>query len=336
MKKEKFTTIKKLIRQKSNFVIVTHWSPDGDAMGSSLGLYHFLKALKKKVKVIVPNDYPDFLKWLPGSKDVIIHENNSSLAEKFILKSELVFTLDFNHLGRIEALGNFIAKTGVDCFMIDHHQLPDNYAKYFFHDVKSCSTAQLVYEFIKGCTGIKVIDKKIATCLYTGIMTDTGSFRFPSTTSDTHKIVAELIAKGANNSAIYNAVYDEYTADRMKLLGYCLNKMVILESYQAAYIDLSEEEQKKYNFKKGDTEGVVNYALSIKGIKLSAFFAHRDGMIKISFRSKGNFDVNLFSRNHFSGGGHKNAAGGKSHETLSITVKRFVDVLAQYKKELNA
>lgn len=335
MKKVSNPTIRSLINKHQNFSIVTHWSPDGDAMGSSLGLYHFLKALKKKVNVIVPNDYPSFLKWLPGSKNVLIHEIETQKADKAILQSDIIFILDFNHLGRIEKLGNSILLSGKDCFMIDHHQQPDKFAKYYYHDVKSCSTAQLVYELINGAYGQKHIDKKIATCLYTGIMTDTGSFRFPSTTASTHKVIAKLIEKGANNSEIYNAVYDDYTADRLKLLGYCLNKMVVIPEYHAAYIDLSEEEQQKYNFQKGDTEGVVNYALSIRGIRFSAFFAHRDGMIKISFRSKGKFDVNEFARKHFSGGGHKNAAGGKSNETLSITVKRFIETLSNYKSQLS-
>lgn len=334
MRKDSFKVFKPLISKAKTISIITHWSPDGDAMGSSLGLYHFLRSLKKNVKVIVPNDYPGFLAWLPGNNTVLNHQKDEKKTAALIAKSDIIFTLDFNSYGRIEKLGELVAKSTAVKVLIDHHQQPENFADYYFHDVLSCSTCELIHEFICGIAGKKAIDKKIATCLYTGIMTDSGSFRFPSTTAKTHRIVADLIDAGADNDVIYNSVHDDYSKERLKLLGYSLNKMEVLDDMHTAFISLSQSEQDQYNYQKGDTEGVVNYALSIRGIIFSAFFAERDGVVKISFRSKGKFDVNKFARTHFNGGGHKNAAGGKSDKTLDQTVLDFVDILPLYKKEL--
>lgn len=336
MQKSTAAEFKKALSKATNISIVTHWSPDGDAMGSSLGLYHYLKAKGKNVKVIVPNDYPNFLYWLPGNASVLNHQKHTKKVNDFVMKSDIVFTLDFNSFKRIEELGKVVEKSPAIKILIDHHQQPDQYAKLYFHDVEACSTCELVYEFIALMKDTKLVDKKIATCLYTGILTDTGSFRFPSTTARTHKIVAELIDKGADNSEIYNAIHDDNTVSRLKLLGYCLSeKMVVMEDIKTAYIALTEKEQDEFFYQKGDTEGVVNYPLSIKGIKFSAFFAERDGIIKTSFRSKGKFDVNLFARKHFSGGGHKNAAGGKSDEAMAKTIENFLKTLPLYKKELS-
>jgi phosphoesterase RecJ-like protein len=335
MRKDSLSTFKTVLAKASTISIITHWSPDGDAMGSSLGLYHYLKDKKKNVKVIVPNDYPDFLKWLPGNNTVLVHEKEEKKANAFVSKSDVIFTLDFNSFKRIEKLGEVVAVSKAIKILVDHHQNPDDYADYYYHDVKSCSTSELICELICGMGGKKVLNKKIATCLYTGILTDTGSFRFPSTTAYTHRIVADLIDAGADNSAIYNAVNDDFSKEKIQLLGYCLNKMEVLEGYHAAYISLSEKEQEKYNYQKGDTEGVVNYALSIRGIRFSAFFSERDGMIKISFRSKGKFDVNQFARKYFSGGGHINAAGGKSDKALEDTIIDFKKAIQSYKSELN-
>lgn len=336
MQKSTATQFTKVLTKAKNISIVTHWSPDGDAMGSSLGLYHFLKSKGKNVKVIVPNDYPQFLYWLPGNASVLNHQKHTKKVDDFIKKSDMVFTLDFNSFKRIEELGKVVEQSNAIKVLIDHHQQPDQYAQLYYHDVNACSTCELVYEFISLLKGRKLIDKKIATCLYTGILTDTGSFRFPSTTSKTHKIVADLIDKGADNAEIYNAIHDDNTISRLKLLGYCLSKkMVVMEEYKTAFISLSEKEQDDFLYQKGDTEGVVNYPLSIKGIKFSAFFAERDGVIKTSFRSKGKFDVNLFARKHFNGGGHKNAAGGKSDDSLQKSIDNFLAVLPLYKKDLS-
>lgn len=325
MRKDSFAKFKALIKKSENIVIVTHWSPDGDAMGSSLALYNYLLKIKKKATVIVPNEYPEFLFWLPGNNKVLNFSSETEKVKKVIAKSDAIFTLDFNSFKRLERLGEVVNASKATKVLIDHHQQPDNYADLVFHDVKACSTCELIYDLIVGLGGKKLIDKKIASCLYTGLMTDTGSFRFPSVTANTHKILGDLLEKGAVPSEIHSEIYDTYSYERMKLLGYALTeKMVVLTYKQTAYITLNDHELKKFNYQKGDTEGLVNYPFSIKGIKFSALIVEQDGKIKMSFRSKGKFDVNTFARNNFNGGGHINAAGGKSDLNLHDTVEKFL------------
>ena len=333
MKKNKFSDLKKVVAKAKNISILTHVSPDGDAMGSSLGLFHYLKK-NKNVKVIVPNSFPGFLEFLPASKQIIVFEGSEAKAKKQLASSDLIFILDFNNYSRLEKLSELLNTTHAPKILIDHHREPDTCFDYYFHDEHASSTAELVFDFIKGIDPKNKLDKHAATCLHTGIMTDTGSFRFPSTSEKTFRIAADLIKAGANNSDVYNKVYDENTEQRLKLLGYCLEKLTFLHDYNAAFIALSEEELKRFDYKKGDTEGIVNYALSVRGTKFSAFFSDKDGSIKMSFRSKGKFDVNKFARAHFNGGGHMNAAGGISKLSLQQTVENFLNALPNYKKEL--
>jgi len=222
--------------------------------------------------------------------------------------------------------------------MIDHHQQPDDYAKYMYSDVSMSSTCEMVYNFIEMLDDLDKIDADIATCLYTGIMTDTGSFRFPSTTSATHHIIGNLIKKGANNSEIHNNIMDTNSYERTQLLGRALSNLKVIPEYRTAYITLSQDELNLFNFKKGDTEGFVNYGLSLKGIIFAAIFIenHQENIIKISLRSKGDFSVNELSRTHFSGGGHTNAAGGKSDLNMNDTIDKFISILPQYKQDLKA
>lgn len=336
MQKDPFPKFKALLKKSDNIVIVTHFNPDGDAIGSSLALYNYLVKTGKHVSVITPNDYPDFLQWLPGNKKVVEYSNNSKKATSLIAKCDLIFTLDFNNYSRLEGLGDLLKDSAAAKILIDHHQQPDNYATLMYHDVKACSTCELIYEFIVGLGGKKMIDRDIASCLYTGIMTDTGSFRFDSVTPVTHHILAHLLETGIVPSDIHSAIYDTYSESRVRLLGYCLTeKMVVLPEYQTAYISLSEEELNRFQHKKGDTEGIVNYPFSIKGIRFCAFFSEGEGKIKISFRSKGKFDVNQFARKHFNGGGHINAAGGRGNvNNLAATIKEFLALLPDYKKEI--
>ena len=336
MQKDSFPKFKALLKKSNNIVIVTHYNPDGDAMGSSLALYNYLIKTKKNVTVITPNEYPEFLHWLSGNKKVVQYSKQSKKATSLIQKSDLIFTLDFNNYSRLEGLGEVLKLATAKKILIDHHQQPDDYATLYYHDVAACSTCELVYEFICGLGGKQLIDKTIAACLYTGIMTDTGSFRFDSVTPQTHLILAHLLATGLKPSDIHTSIYDTYTESRVKLLGYCLTeKMVVIPEFQTAYISLSEKELQKFDHQKGDTEGIVNYPFSIKGIKFCAFFSEGEGKIKISFRSKGSFDVNQFARKHFNGGGHINAAGGRGHVyDLQKTVKEFVDLLPTYKKAI--
>lgn len=337
MTAQQIIEIKELLSTPQNIVIIPHRNPDGDAIGSSLALYHYLKN-EHDVTVISPNDYPGFLKWLPSdSKAIRFFDKQNSQSKKILDKATLIFLLDFNTLSRI---GDDMQKT-VEEFegtfiMIDHHQQPDNVAKYIYSDTSICSTCQMIYQFIDMLGNVDKIDADIATCLYVGIMTDTGSFRFSSTTSRTHRIVADLIDKGAENAKIHSNIYDTNSYGRLQLLGCALSNLKVVEEYRTAYITLSQAELDKFNFQKGDTEGVVNYALSLDGIIFAAIFIEdaEQRIIKISFRSKGAFSVNQFSRNHFNGGGHDNAAGGRSEISLEETVSNFLSLLPTYKTEL--
>ena len=223
MQKYSYLKFKTVLKKANNIVITTHWSPDGDAMGSSLALYNYLVQIGKKVKVVVPNPYPEFLNWLPGNKQVIIHQKNEAKVEKLVKSADLIFTLDFNSLKRIEKLGECLVNASAPIVMVDHHQMPDDYASYYFHDVKACSTCELIFDLIVGLGGKKLIDKKIAACLYTGIMTDTGSFRYPSVTANTHLVVSELLKTGMIPTDIHSAIYDTYSYERLKLLSFLLN-----------------------------------------------------------------------------------------------------------------
>jgi phosphoesterase RecJ-like protein len=328
MLKTSFSDFKKLLKKVKKVVILTHWSPDGDAMGSSLGMMHYLQKLGKTVKVIVPNAYPDFLHWLPGNKQVVNYQNDPAKAARIIKSSEVIFTLDFNSYSRLEELGKLIDQQPVPKVLIDHHQQPEDYPDYYFWDIKACSTCELIFEFITGMGDKKLLDRKIASSLYCGIMTDTGSFRYPSVTSKTHMVIAELLKTGIVPSDIHGAVYDSYSYSRLKLLGFALNeKLKLVEGYPAAYFTLSENELARFNYQKGDIEGLVNYPFSIKGIKVCALFNEGDNGVKVSFRSKGTIDMNKFARKYFNGGGHINAAGGKSNESLAATEKKFVELV---------
>jgi phosphoesterase RecJ-like protein len=327
--------IKKEIDRASYIVITTHKSPDGDAIGSSLGLYHYLKNKGKEVVVIVPDAFPDFLKWMPLSSDIVYFDKDKEIAEKHIGMSDLIFSLDYNALSRIGELGEVIGESKANKIVIDHHQNPQEFANHYYVDTDCCSTAQLIYEFINELGDIDSLTKEIAECLYCGIMTDTGSFRFPSTTAKTHQIIAHFLELGANGSKIHENVYDTYSEQRLRLLGYALTqKMKVFPEYNAAYISLSQEELKEYNFQKGDTEGLVNYPLSINGIKFAALITEKEHDISMSLRSKDDFYVNEFANKHFQGGGHIYASGGKSDLSLIDTIAKFEELLKEYKNKL--
>lgn len=330
MKTKSIAPLKKFLAKPKRIAIVTHWSPDGDAIGSSLGLWKYLKKTGHDATVVVPNEYPEFLHWMYGHKQVVDAMKKKKRAESILKNAELIFCLDFNELKRINSLGEIISQLPTPKVLIDHHPNPSDFADYVLHKTDASSTAELIYEFIAAMGGVKKIDKDIANCLYTGIMTDTGSFRFPSTSVKTHRIVASLMEAGAENSLNHNRIYDENSESRLRLLGYALSeKLVVMPEFHTAFFTLTDEEHDRFHFKRGDTEGLVNYALTISGIKFAAFFAERDNKIKCSFRSKGNFDVNLFARNGFNGGGHKNAAGGMLEIPLEDVVKKFKSLLPQ-------
>ena len=330
--------LKKILSTPKKVVIVPHKNPDGDAMGSTLGLYHYLEKLGHSATVIAPNDYQEFLKWIPGTESVVIHEKELDVTDALISDADLIFTLDFNALHRCGAMGIPIENSKAIKVMIDHHQQPDPYAAFMYSDVSMCSTCQMVYHFIEKMGDLDLIDTAIGEALYTGIMTDTASFRFPLTTSTTHRVIAHLIDVGVEKSKIHNSVYDTNSFGRLQLLGCALNNLRFLENFKTAYISLSNKELDAHGFEKGDTEGLVNYGLSLKGAKFAVIFIEHkeESIIKISFRSKGSFDVNAFARTHFHGGGHKNASGGRSNLNLEDTIANFISILEDYKLELDS
>lgn len=329
--------IKELLSTKKKIVIVSHRNPDGDAYGSSLALYHFLIKLEHDVTVISPNDCPPFLKWMPNQKQIVLFENKVTEASKILEEAEIVFTLDFNAFHRTgTVMQECLEKINPIYIMIDHHLQPDDYATYMYSDSNKCSASEMIYDFIEMLELKELLDKNIATCLYTGIMTDTGSFRFPLTTARTHIIIADLIKNGANNNDIYNSVHHNSNQNKVKLLSKALYNLRVLKQYKTAFISLSQDELNRFHFEKGDTEGFVDYALSIKGVVFAIIFIEdaKQQIIKMSFRSKGKFSVNQFARKHFNGGGHDNAAGGRSETSLKKTINDFLRILPDYKTDL--
>jgi bifunctional oligoribonuclease and PAP phosphatase NrnA len=332
MNKLEILEIQELLAQPKKIAIIPHRSPDGDAMGSTLALYHFLLKLNHQVTVIAPNDFPSFLSWMPCSEKVLIFENDVLNTTKILEESEIIFTLDFNALHRTgEKMESVLKQLQTIFIMIDHHQSPDSFAKFTYSDTNFGSTCEMIYNFIEQLDQIKLIDKTIATCIYTGILTDSGGFKYPKTTGKTHRIVADLIDLGVQNTEIPNLLFENNNYSRLQLLGRAMINMKVFPEFHAAYTSLSQKELDEFNYVKGDTEGIVNYGLSIKNINFAAIFIeHTDEkIIKISFRSQGDFDVNQFAREHFSGGGHINAAGGKSNKSLDETIKKFENILNQ-------
>lgn len=328
--------IKLLFHEQKKIVITTHHRPDGDAMGSSLGLYNYLVQKHQHVSVIVPSDYPEFLKWMPNTEVVIDYESQSADADKKIADADIIFCLDFNNLKRLETMQGAVRSSNAIKILIDHHLQPEEIFHHSFSYPDACSTCELIFQFIVGMDDRMTITKDVAECLYTGIMTDTQSFRFDSMTADVHRIVAKLMECGAVNYKIHERVYDTNTESRMRLLGAALkDRLVVLPEYHTAYIALTQEELDRYHYQRGDTEGFVNQALGIEGIVMAAFFSPKDADIKISFRSKNDFSVQELSSKHFQGGGHKHASGGRSRLSLDETVKKFVSILPEYKDSLD-
>jgi len=326
------TDITQLLEQigEADLVAITaHQNPDGDAVGSVLGLYHVLKFAGKNCVGILPDRYPDFLSWMPGVNELVLFDEDKEKATGLLQKANVIFCLDYNAPERTgKEMGDVLQKAQGFKIMIDHHPEPKDFCQLTINQPQDSSTCQLIYRVLHTIGYDNHVNAPAATCLYTGIMTDTGSFRYPSTTATTHYIVARLIEAGAPNGQIHDRVMDANTEGRLRLMGYVLSqKLVVLPQHGTAYMSLTEKELTQFNYQKGDTEGLVNYGLSIKGIKLSAIFMEKDGLVKISFRSKGDVPVNTFMSTHFSGGGHKNAAGGRSIEGLDVTINKFLSLI---------
>lgn len=338
MKKELtkiFEQIDSWIGESRNILVITHVNPDGDAIGSLLALYLHLLAAGKQVQAMTPNDFPDFLKWLPRAGEVVQYMGNREKAERLIREADLMILLDFNDPGRLGKASQAVLSSGARKILIDHHPDPSVETGLCLSVTEASSTAELVYHLVTGPGDHRRISQEIATCLYTGIMTDTGCFSFNSSRPGTFRIVAGLLETGLDKDRVYDLVYNNFSSSRMKLLGYSLyRKMKVLPHYHAAYLVLSQEEQKEFGFTIGDAEGFVNYPLSIKGIIFSVLVMEKRDHIKLSFRSKGSFRVNELARDHFKGGGHDNAAGGESYESLEKTVSRLEKIIAQYAEAL--
>jgi phosphoesterase RecJ-like protein len=326
-----------LLQHPKQIFITTHHKPDADALGSSLGLAGYLKKKGHQVTVITPSDYPGFLNWMAGNEDVLIYSaDNDALVQKIISQAEVIFCLDFSALCRINEMGEYIRQATGTKVLIDHHLEPEDFADITFSDPTAAATAELVFEVVRDMGDQHLIDVEIGECLYAGIMTDTGSFRHPSTSRNVHLIIAELLHIGVNTSNIHRLIYDSHTEARLRFLGYVLkDKLKVLREYKTAFIAISAQELKDYDSKTGDTEGLVNFALSIEGVVFAALLIDRSEAVKISFRSVGEFNVNDFARQHFNGGGHRNAAGGISHMSLEETTHKLVSLLPQYQNQLN-
>lgn len=332
----KISEVEKLLNEYSKIVIVTHVSPDGDAIGSSLGLYHYLSDSGNDVTVIVPNAFPDFLKWIKGAKDILEYEKYPEYAEKLVFDAELIFCLDFNTPKRINRLGEIVEAAGAKKVLVDHHPDPSEFCDVSISYPEISSTSELIFRLICRMGDFDMINKYGAEAIYTGMMTDTGGFTYNSNNREIYYIIGELLKKGINKDQIYANVYHNYSEERFRMLGYVLyEKMKIYEEYNTALVYLNKEEQIRFKAKKGDTESFANIPLSIGNIRFSAFMREDGDMIKMSFRSTGDFPSNSFSLENYGGGGHLNAAGGEFHGSLEEVIKIFEEALPKYADLLN-
>lgn len=317
-------------------VITTHHKPDADALGSSLGLRNWLVNMGKKAVVITPTDFPKFLDWMPKRKSVLVYEGNEDESKKLVAEAGIIFCLDFNDLKRINKLGEYVEQSPATKIMIDHHQEPTDFAQFQYHTIETSSTCELVYNFLHDSKNLNLLDEDIASCLYAGIMTDTGGFRHGNTSSKTFRVAADLLELGADNVAINQEILDQYSLSRFKLIGFSLyEKLRLIHNDKVAVLSMTAKELSKFHVQTGDTEGLVNYGLSISGVELSVLIIDRTERVKMSFRSKKRFPCNIFAKENFSGGGHYNASGGQSELTLEQTVTKFEQVIENYSEWLD-
>lgn len=333
---ENLTALKILLATPKNIVITAHRNPDGDAIGSSLGLYHFLRKNGHHVQIAVPSDFPDNLSWMPSVHDILVFDDDPEALSELFDKQDLVFCLDFNAIDRIDKLGAlFIDKDEIVKVMIDHHLYPESFPDFILSDTTASSTCELVFRFIEMLDQKELIDVQIGECLLTGILTDTGSFKY-STSPALFKIVAYLLEVGVDDYKLQDLIFNSMQEKHLRLLGHCLNRrMEILEEYKTGIIVLTKDDYISFDIQRGDTEGIVNFLLKIKNIKMAAFIMEQPKIVKISLRSKGDFSVQEIAQKYFRGGGHKNASGGASFIGLRPTVRKFKEILPEYKEKLN-
>lgn len=327
--------LQKLLDEKTDVLITTHYNPDGDAIGSSLALYHFLSSKGISAKVLIPNEFPSFLQWMPGTNKATIFSVNSQSGKDLIAAADLIFCMDYNALTRVKLFTDELRLSDATRILIDHHIQPENEFDLVFSVTGVSSTSELLYMIIEKAGDAQGISREIAECLFVGMMTDTGSFSFSCNRHETFEIAANLIRTGLDVERIHRLVYDTYSESRMRLLGHCLGtNMKVLPEYATAYIWLTQDDLEQYNYQQGDTEGVVNYALSIQNVAVAALFTERGDRIRVSLRSKGEFSVNDFARSHFNGGGHRNAAGGDIIKSMPEALLWFESLLPEYSAEI--
>jgi len=319
------------IENADNIVIITHVGPDGDAMGASLGLWHFLMTIEKTPQVIVPTPFPNFLAWMPGANKTLVYKFDKEKADEHIQKADLIFLLDFNAASRMDKMADAVLASKARKVMIDHHLQPENIANIIISYPEISSTSELIFRLICRMGHFSDINLGCAECIYTGMMTDTGGFTYNSNHEEIYSIIYELIKLGVDKDDIYRRVYNTFSADRMRLMGYCLyKKMKIYPEYQAALITLTQKELHEFNYDNGDAEGFVNIPLSIQGINFTVFMREDPDKIKVSLRSQGSFPTNKFAAEIFGGGGHLNASGGESYTSLDEAVRKFEEALPLY------
>ena len=327
---------RKWFERADKIVIVSHVSPDGDAIGSSLGLWHFLVSQNKDAYVVVPNGFPGFLKWMPGSKDVLLYDRYMAFADQLIAKADIICCLDFNALSRIGDMAGSVEASPARKILIDHHLYPDDFCRITISHPEISSTSELVFRLICRMGYFPDISREAAECIYTGMMTDTGGFSFNSNHPEIYYIIGELLSKGIDKDEIYRKVYNTYSECRLRLMGHVLTRMKIYEECHSALLTLTVEEQNRFNYVKGDSEGFVNIPLSVKGVRFSCFLredTERD-VIKISLRSVGDFPCNKVAAGYFNGGGHLNASGGEFYGTMEEAAARFEEALKAFEPAL--
>ncbi len=329
--------LKSLLSVPKDIVITSHRNPDGDAIGSSLATYLYLQKLGHTVTVIFPSEYPDFVSWMPDAEKIMIYDIEPEKSEDITKRADIIFCLDYNSLDRIDKLGEVIQKLPDSTLvMIDHHLFPDIQAEFQISEPKASSTCELIYDFIEMMDDKSKMDVDIAECIYTGILTDTGSFKY-STSPKLFRIASSLLEAGVDDNKLQDVIFNSQSEKHLRLLGHCLNnRLEILSEYKTGIIWLTRDDYDRFDIQRGDTEGIVNFLLKLKEVKIAAFITEQPTIVKLSLRSKGDISVQEIAQKHFKGGGHKNASGGSSYSTLRGTINKLKQILPQYKEMISA
>lgn len=333
----KIDQFSKWLKDSKQITLISHVGPDGDAIGSTLGLSHYLMSLGKETTIIVPNAFPEFLLWMPGAEDVLIYDQEQDKADELLAKSDIICCLDFNGIKRVDKMSDALAQSSARKIMIDHHLHPEDFCSIVMSYPRISSTSEIVFRLIYQMRGFDSMTKQAAECIYTGMMTDTGGFTYNSNNSEIYFIISELLSKGIDKDDIYRKVFNTYSESRLRLMGYLLySKMKVYPAHHAAMISLTQKEAKEFNYVKGDSEGFVNIPLTVKGVKFSAFFREDIDLIKVSLRSVGDFPCNKLAAEFFGGGGHLNASGGEFYGTMEQAIETLERAIDKYEPLLTA